>query len=177
MDIKDKKSLSPVVAGVSVLVTCLFIVILVSLLIYFNAGNMGLKVINILRQNETTSFKDQIQKNKETETVKELEKQLKKRENEIAIKESKLDKSIDETEQLKRKLTGAFDNIESLIQLYSSMDPEKVAELLDLQDNISLKINVIKSLDPVFASNVLSNMKPEKAADLLEKIADTEVNG
>jgi len=65
-----------------------------------------------------------------------------------------------------------FNNIQEVAEIYRAMDAAKVAELLEKQDNMALKVRIIKALDVSFASQVLSKMSPDKAAAILERIHD-----
>ncbi|NLN04241.1 MAG: hypothetical protein GX166_05400 [Clostridiaceae bacterium] len=188
LKLKKKKNneIPPVLAGVSVFAICVFLTVLFCMLAYFNVGGLGLDVINTLRKNETIALDEQkaleqerkniedlkLEVEKKQEDIAKREEELKKGWEEIAQKEVQLEKEKKKYEELVKELMPEFNNIQEVAELYRAMDAAKVAELLEKQDNMALKVRIIKALDVSFASQVLSKMSPDKAAAILERIQE-----
>ena len=188
LKLKKKKNneIPPVLAGVSVFAICVFLTVLFCMLAYFNVGGLGLDVINTLRKNEAIALDEQkaleqerkniedlkLEVEKKQEDIAKREEELKKGWEEIAQKEVQLEKEKKKYEELVKELMPEFNNIQEVAELYRAMDAAKVAELLEKQDNMALKVRIIKALDVSFASQVLSKMSPDKAAAILERIQE-----
>ena len=188
VNLKKKKNneIPPVLAGVSVFAICVFLVILFCMLAYFNVGGLGLDVINTLRKNEAIALDEQKAMEQEKKNIEELKLEVEKMQEDLAKREEELEKGWEEIaqeeaqlikekkkyEDLVNDLMPEFNNIQEVAEIYRAMDAAKVAELLEKQDNMALKVRIIKSLDVSFASQVLSKMSPDKAAAILERIHD-----
>lgn len=188
VNLKKKKNneISPVLAGVSVFAICVFLVILFCMLAYFNVGGLGLDVINTLRKNEAIALDEQKAMEQEKKNIEELKLEVEKMQEDLAKREEELEKGWEEIaqeeaqlikekkkyEDLVNDLMPEFNNIQEVAEIYRAMDAAKVAELLEKQDNMALKVRIIKALDVSFASQVLSKMSPDKAAAILERIHD-----
>jgi flagellar motility protein MotE (MotC chaperone) len=188
VNLKKKKNneIPPVLAGVSVFAICVFLVILFCMLAYFNVGGLGLDVINTLRKNEAIALDEQKAMEQEKKNIEELKLEVEKMQEDLAKREEELEKGWEEIaqeeaqlikekkkyEDLVNDLMPEFNNIQEVAEIYRAMDAAKVAELLEKQDNMALKVRIIKALDVSFASQVLSKMSPDKAAAILERIHD-----
>jgi flagellar motility protein MotE (MotC chaperone) len=156
------------------------------MLAYFNVGGLGLDVINTLRKNEAIALDEQKAMEQEKKNIEELKLEVEKMQEDLAKREEELEKGWEEIaqeeaqlikekkkyEDLVNDLMPEFNNIQEVAEIYRAMDAAKVAELLEKQDNMALKVRIIKALDVSFASQVLSKMSPDKAAAILERIHD-----
>lgn len=183
---RKNNEIPPALAGISVFAICVFLVVLFCMLAYFNVGGLGIDVINTLRKNEAIALDEHKAIEQEKKEIEELrleiekmqeelvkrEEALKKGWEDVNQKEAQLDKDKKKYDELVNDLMPEFRNIQEVAELYRAMDAAKVAELLEKQDNMALKVRIIKALDVSFASQVLSKMSPDKAAAILERIHD-----
>lgn len=183
---RKNNEIPPALAGISVFAICVFLVVLFCMLAYFNVGGLGIDVINTLRKNEAIALDEHKAIEQEKKEIEELrleiekmqeelvkrEEALKKGWEDVNQKEAQLDKDKKKYDELINDLMPEFRNIQEVAELYRAMDAAKVAELLEKQDNMALKVRIIKALDVSFASQVLSKMSPDKAAAILERIHD-----
>lgn len=183
----EKKGVTPVLAGFSVLFICVFLITLVGMLAYFNVGGLGLDVIKFFRQNEAIASEEQKALEAERTELMKFRLQLEAKEKELDEREVNLKKELENAktkealmesekkkyEQMRLQITPEFESIQSLVKLYSAMDAKKVADIFENLDDIDLKVKIIKTMDVSYASAVLSNMSPDKAAALLKRVADS----
>jgi flagellar motility protein MotE (MotC chaperone) len=119
------------------------------------------------------------------ETIENKNRELKKREEELRIKEvrlealeakvrkdlEKIEKSISESkEQMGLQDKKTKENVESLIKVYSSMKPEEAANLVEaIDENLALKI--VSGMKSKIAGQVLSKLDVQVAKRISEKLA------
>ena len=119
------------------------------------------------------------------ETIENKNRELKKREEELRIKQTrlealeakvrkdldKIEKSISESkEQMGIQDERAKKNVEALIKVYSSMKPEEAANLVEAIDE-GLALQIISGMKSKIAGQVLSNMDVKVAKRISENLA------
>jgi flagellar motility protein MotE (MotC chaperone) len=119
------------------------------------------------------------------ETIENKNRELKKREEKLRIKEvrlealeakvrkdlEKIEKSISESkEQMGLQDEKSKENVEALIKVYSSMKPEEAANLVEaIDENLALKI--VSGMKSKIAGQVLSKLDVQVAKRISEKLA------
>ncbi len=119
------------------------------------------------------------------ETIENKNRELKKREEELRLKEvrlealeanirkdlEKIEQSISESkEQMGIQDEKTRENVDALIKVYSSMKPEEAANLVEaIDENLALKI--ISGMKSKIAGQVLSNLDVKVAKRISEKLA------
>jgi flagellar motility protein MotE (MotC chaperone) len=124
------------------------------------------------------------------ETIENKNRELKKREEELRLKEARLEalevkirKDLDKIEQSiseSKNQMGFQDektkqNVEALIKVYSSMKPEEAANLVEAIDE-SLALKLISGMKSKIAAQVLSNLDVKVAKRISEKLAGKDVS-
>ena len=119
------------------------------------------------------------------ETIENKNRELKKREEELRIKQTrlealeakvrkdldKIEKSISESkEQMGIQDERAKKNVEALIKVYSSMKPEDAANLVEAIDE-GLALQIISGMKSKIAGQVLSNLDVKVAKRISENLA------
>ena len=119
------------------------------------------------------------------ETIENKNRELKKREEELRIKQTrlealeakvrkdldKIEKSISESkEQMGIQDESAKKNVEALIKVYSSMKPEEAANLVEAIDE-GLALQIISGMKSKIAGQVLSNLDVKVAKRISENLA------
>ena len=119
------------------------------------------------------------------ETIENKNRELKKREEELRIKQTrlealeakvrkdldKIEKSISESkEQMGIQDEKAKKNVEALIKVYSSMKPEEAANLVEAIDE-GLALQIISGMKSKIAGQVLSNLDVKVAKRISENLA------
>ena len=119
------------------------------------------------------------------ETIESKNRELKKREEELRLKQirlealeakvlkdlKKIEQSISESkEQMGFQDEKTKENIESLIKVYSSMKPEEAANLVEAIDE-SLALKIISGMKSKIAGQVLSNLDVKVAKRISESLA------
>ena len=119
------------------------------------------------------------------ETIENKNRELKKREEELRIKQTrlealeakvrkdldKIEKSISESkEQMGIQDERAKKNVEALIKVYSSMKPEEAADLVEAIDE-GLALQIISGMKSKIAGQVLSNLDVKVAKRISENLA------
>ncbi len=119
------------------------------------------------------------------ETIENKNRELKKREEELRIKEvrlealeakvrkdlEKIEKSISESkEQMELQDEKTKDNVEALIKVYSSMKPEEAANLVEAIDE-ELALKIVSGMKSKIAGQVLSKVDVKVAKRISEKLA------
>lgn len=119
------------------------------------------------------------------ETIENKNRELKKREEELRIKQTrlealeakvrkdldKIEKSISESkEQMGIQDERAKKNVEALIKVYSSMKPEEAANLVEAIDE-GLALQIISGMKSKIAGQVLSNLDVKVAKRISENLA------
>ncbi|MBN2059174.1 MAG: hypothetical protein JW882_02050 [Deltaproteobacteria bacterium] len=118
---------------------------------------------------------------KKEEDLIERENSLKKREQALVPLGKEIDSKIEELNELQIRLTAYAEDLaereqalkdsrmEHLVALYSSMDPERAAIIMDkLQNDIIVRI--LSGMKGKSAGQILSMMDPEKVALISEKL-------
>ena len=118
-------------------------------------------------------------------TIENKNRELKKREEELRIKQTrlealeakvrkdldKIEKSISESkEQMGIQDERAKKNVEALIKVYSSMKPEEAANLVEAIDE-GLALQIISGMKSKIAGQVLSNLDVKVAKRISENLA------
>ncbi len=119
------------------------------------------------------------------ETIENKNRELKKREEELRIKQTrlealeakvrkdldKIEKSISESkEQMGIQDEKNKENVEALIKVYSSMKPEEAANLVEAIDE-GLALQIISGMKSKIAGQVLSNLDVKVAKRISENLA------
>ena len=119
------------------------------------------------------------------ETIENKNRELKKREEELRIKEvrlealeakvrkdlEKIEKSISESkEQMGLQDEKTKENVAALIKVYSSMKPEEAANLVEAIDE-DLALKIISGMKSKIAGQVLSKLDVKVAKRISEKLA------
>jgi flagellar motility protein MotE (MotC chaperone) len=119
------------------------------------------------------------------ETIENKNRELKKREEELRIKEVRLEaleakvrkdlerieKSISESkEQMGLQGEKAKENLAALIKVYSSMKPEEAANLVEAVDE-GLALKIVSGMKSKIAGQVLSKLDVQVAKRISEKLA------
>ena len=119
------------------------------------------------------------------ETIENKNRELKKREEELRIKQTRLEaleakvrKDLDKIEKNiseSKKQMGIQDektkeNVEALIKVYSSMKPEDAANLVEAIDE-GLALQIISGMKSKIAGQVLSNLDVKVAKRISENLA------
>ena len=119
------------------------------------------------------------------ETIENKNRELKKREEELRIKEvrlealeakvrkdlEKIEKSISESkEQMGLQDEKTKENVEALIKVYSSMKPEEAANLVEAIDE-DLALKIVSGMKSKIAGQVLSKLDVQVAKRISEKLA------
>ena len=119
------------------------------------------------------------------ETIENKNRELKKREDELRIKQTrlealeakvrkdldKIEKSIFESkEQMGIQDEKTKENVEALIKVYSSMKPEDAANLVEAIDE-GLALQIISGMKSKIAGQVLSNLDVKVAKRISENLA------
>ena len=119
------------------------------------------------------------------ETIENKNRELKKREEELRIKQTrlealeakvrkdldKIEKSISESkEQMGIQDERTKENVEALIKVYSSMKPEDAANLVEAIDE-GLALQIISGMKSKIAGQVLSNLDVKVAKRISENLA------
>ena len=119
------------------------------------------------------------------ETIENKNRELKKREEELSIKEvrlealeakirkdlKKIDKSISESkEQMGLQDEKTKENVAALIKVYSSMKPEEAANLVEAIDE-DLALKIVSGMKSKIAGQVLSKLDVQVAKRISEKLA------
>ena len=119
------------------------------------------------------------------ETIENKNRELKKREEELRIKQTrlealeakvrkdldKIEKSIFESkEQMGIQDEKTKENVEALIKVYSSMKPEEAANLVEAIDE-GLALQIISGMKSKIAGQVLSNLDVKVAKRISENLA------
>ena len=119
------------------------------------------------------------------ETIENKNRELKKREEELRIKQTrlealeakvrkdldKIEKSISKSkEQMGIQDERAKKNVEALIKVYSSMKPEEAANLVEAIDE-GLALQIISGMKSKIAGQVLSNLDVKVAKRISENLA------
>ena len=119
------------------------------------------------------------------ETIENKNRELKKREEELRIKQTRLEaleakvrKDLDKIEKNiseSKKQMGIQDektkeNVEALIKVYSSMKPEEAANLVEAIDE-GLALQIISGMKSKIAGQVLSNLDVKVAKRISENLA------
>ena len=119
------------------------------------------------------------------ETIESKNRELKKREEELRIKQTRLEaleakvrKDLDKIEKNiseSKKQMGIQDektkeNVEALIKVYSSMKPEDAANLVEAIDE-GLALQIISGMKSKIAGQVLSNLDVKVAKRISENLA------
>ena len=119
------------------------------------------------------------------ETIENKNRELKKREEELRIKQTrlealeakvrkdldKIEKSISESkEQMGIQDERTKKNVEALIKVYSSMKPEEAANLVEAIDE-GLALQIISGMKSKIAGQVLSNLDVKVAKRISENLA------
>lgn len=119
------------------------------------------------------------------ETIENKNRELKKREEELRIKEvrlealeakvrkdlEKIEKSISESkEQMGLQDKKTKENVAALIKVYSSMKPEEAANLVEAIDE-DLALKIVSGMKSKIAGQVLSKLDVQVAKRISEKLA------
>jgi flagellar motility protein MotE (MotC chaperone) len=119
------------------------------------------------------------------ETIESKNRELKKREEELRLKQirlealeakvqadlKKIEKSISESkEQMGAQDEKTKENVEALIKVYSSMKPEEAANLVEAIDE-GLALKIISGMKSKIAGQVLSNLDVKVAKRISENLA------
>jgi flagellar motility protein MotE (MotC chaperone) len=119
------------------------------------------------------------------ETIENKNRELKKREEELRIKEvrlealeakvrkdlEKIEKSISESkEQMGLQDEKTKENVAALIKVYSSMKPEEAAKLVEAIDE-DLALEIVSGMKSKIAGQVLSKLDVQVAKRISEKLA------
>ena len=119
------------------------------------------------------------------ETIENKNRELKKREEELRIKQTRLEaleakvrkdlnkiqKSISESkQQMGFQDEKTKENVEALIKVYSSMKPEQAASLVEAIDE-GLALQIISGMKSKIAGQVLSNLDVKVAKRISENLA------
>lgn len=119
------------------------------------------------------------------ETIENKNRELKKREEELRLKEvrlqaleakvrkdlEKIEKSISESKaQLGVQDEKTKENVEALIKVYSSMKPEEAANLVEAIDE-DLALKIVSGMKSKIAGQVLSKLDVKVAKRISEKLA------
>ena len=119
------------------------------------------------------------------ETIENKNRELKKREEELRIKEvrlealeakvrkdlEKIEKSISESkEQMGLQDEKTKENVAALIKVYSSMKPEEAANLVEAIDE-GLALKIVSGMKSKIAGQVLSKLDVQVAKRISEKLA------
>mgnify|MGYP003960263355 CR=1 FL=1 len=119
------------------------------------------------------------------ETIENKNRELKKREEELRIKEvrlealeakvrkdlEKIEKSISESkEQMGLQAEKTKENVAALIKVYSSMKPEEAANLVEAIDE-DLALKIVSGMKSKIAGQVLSKLDVQVAKQISEKLA------
>ena len=119
------------------------------------------------------------------ETIENKNRELKKREEELSIKEvrlealeakvrkdlEKIEKSISESkEQMGLQDEKTKENVAALIKVYSSMKPEEAANLVEAIDE-DLALKIVSGMKSKIAGQVLSKLDVQVAKRISEKLA------
>ena len=119
------------------------------------------------------------------ETIENKNRELKKREEELRIKEvrlealeakvrkdlEKIEKSISESkEQMGLQDEKTKENVAALIKVYSSMKPEEAANLVEAIDE-DLALKIVSGMKSKIAGQVLSKLDVQVAKRISEKLA------
>ena len=119
------------------------------------------------------------------ETIENKNRELKKREEELGLKEvrlkaleakvrkdlKKIEQSLAESkEQMGIKDEKTKENIEALIKVYSSMKPEEAANLVEAIDE-DLALKIVSGMKSKIAGQVLSKLDVKVAKRISEKLA------
>ncbi|MDA8560985.1 hypothetical protein N9L33_04190 [Nitrospinae bacterium] len=119
------------------------------------------------------------------ETIENKNRELKKREEELSIKEvrlealeakvrkdlEKIEKSISESkEQMGLQDKKTKENVAALIKVYSSMKPEEAANLVEAIDE-DLALKIVSGMKSKIAGQVLSKLDVQVAKRISEKLA------
>ncbi len=105
--------------------------------------------------------------------LKEREKELDRRAEQIHLGEESLAKSVLALESRQKKILGCIDEnqrkeairIKQLVSVISNMKPAKAAELLSVQDS-SISVKIIEMIEPERASKIFNLMDKEVSARL-----------
>ncbi len=119
------------------------------------------------------------------ETIENKNRELKKREEELRLKEvrlealeakvrkdlEKIEKSLSESkEQMGAQDEKTKENVEALIKVYSSMKPEEAANLVEAIDE-ELALKIVSGMKSKIAGQVLSKVDVKVAKRISEKLA------
>jgi flagellar motility protein MotE (MotC chaperone) len=123
------------------------------------------------------------------ETIENKNRELKKREEELRLKQIRLEaleakvlkdlKKIEQSISESKEQMGAQDektkeNVEALIKVYSSMKPEEAANLVEAIDE-GLALKIISGMKSKIAGQVLSNLDVKVAKRISETMAGKKV--
>ena len=160
----------------------LFLAISLILVYYLDIGNFRTTanafIENIYKDNfeetgedkELQSLKWQLDKLKsKEEQILQLEDAIKKREIDLLDKEEELDGLIEENEILKKNLTSQLENLNEVVKLYETMEPQNAARLLE-EAEIDFAAYIVKNMNRDTAAEVLSLISTKKAADIIDEM-------
>ncbi|HHU64382.1 MAG TPA: hypothetical protein GXZ32_09305 [Clostridiales bacterium] len=105
------------------------------------------------------------------EEIKQYENRLNNKERELREMESQLELFEMELEQQKLEFEGLQTEFEQLTKMYSKMEPDKAAEILENMEDQQLVIRILTGIKEAVAAEILSYMDSETAARLTMEMA------
>lgn len=170
------KSSSGALAGFSVFILMLILMIGAGAAIYFNIGGVKPAVANALGlYGEVEQESDELDERvaaiaaKETELA-ELQLQLEQAQAQLDQDRAALDQEKTDFEKQQAEMTGAQADAEKTAQTLAEMDPAKAAEIISVLGDSDEAVLILQSIAPEAAAKIMENMDPTLAAQLLSKV-------
>lgn len=166
-----------VIAKIIIAVSLLAVITLAAL-IYFNVG--GLRDIFSLTQMAKETVENDIRSeldnqriliNEERKNLMLLKAQLDEKENTLNEKQLELEEIQQDIEQLRAQLQNEVADIDNLAKLYEKMEPANAASIIMVYQDKSVVVNVLKRMSNARAADILSEMDPNSAAQLIQMLS------
>ncbi|MFO8033384.1 MAG: magnesium transporter MgtE [Desulfohalobiaceae bacterium] len=115
----------------------------------------------------------------EWDRVRKKQKELQKKEEELTQLEERIDKKLARQKELKQELEEILDRAKSvqqgkikhLVDVYSNMEPEQAANVLETLDQ-DIAVKILSGMRGRTAGEILSFVEADKAARLSEQLTD-----
>lgn len=175
--VMPKSKPTGVIAKIIIAVSLLAVITLAAL-IYFNVG--GLRDIFSLTQMAKETVENDIRSeldnqriliNEERKNLMLLKAQLDEKENTLNEKQLELEEIQQDIEQLRAQLQNEVADIDNLAKLYEKMEPANAASIIMVYQDKSVVVNVLKRMSNARAADILSEMDPNSAAQLIQMLS------
>jgi len=172
----EKSKTKKINTSMAVFITVITFVVIVgglAAVVYFNFFGFGTKTLEILRKNDSVYLTETKATSEISAALTERETALNEKlagieskEYELTNREAAIIQKETEIYEMNDMLNGKISDIQKLVDIYTNMEPEVAASILELQGDKTLTLNILKNMDSEIASEILSNMTKKIAAQL-----------